>query len=228
MFFAPVAPTGAAPTGVKGLRLNMDSDFYGRTKVNVSQDGIRIDSEKLGVSIISRPPEWKVFAFNPGAKTYYESTMDKWKQKITQSMSGRHQLKRTVKKLGSFKVAGITTTKYHMDEMTQGGPNSRKRRGAIDVYVSKSLLVPKQAGQIIAGISDLPSDLGLPLRIVRFNRENVSNSMLDTVKSQEMVIPKAMFMPPKGLRRVTSEVALIMETEGDDMADVMDQLSGSK
>ncbi len=205
--------------------MEVESDYFGNSTMKVSKDGIRIDSKKLGITIVSHAPGWSVIAFNERSKSYYEATLDEWKKRVA-SRAGMKHGKQEIKLTGTAKIEGQKVKIYRwVDDRTRGG---RKKTNPVitDMYAMQSLLVPKQAAAVIASASDLPPDFGLPMRITRSQQGVKKASMvLDTLKCKEGAIAKTVFFQPKGFKRVSSEVALIMEGGDDDMGDLMDGLN---
>lgn len=204
--------------------MEVESDYFGNSTMKVSKDGIRIDSKKLGITIVSHAPEWSVIAFNERSKSYYEATLEEWKKRVAQRSGMKHG-KQEIKLTGTAKIEGQKVKVYRwVDDRTRSG---RKKTNPVvtDMYAMQSLLVPKQAAAVIASASDLPPDFGLPMRITRAQPGTKKASMvLDTLKCKEGAIAKTVFFQPKGFKRVSSEVALIMEGD-DDMGDLMDGLN---
>jgi hypothetical protein len=214
----------AGPAKQSGLTMEVESDYFGNSTMRVSKDGIRIDSKKLGISIVSHAPGWSVILFNERSKSYYEATLEEWKKRVA-SRAGMKHGKQEIKLTGSAKIEGQKVKVYRwVDDTTRSG---RKKPNPVstDLYAMQSLLVPKEAAAVLASASDLPPDFGLPMRITRSQLGMKKASMvLDTLKCKEGAIAKTVFFQPKGFKRVSSEVALIMEGD-DDMGDLMDGLN---
>lgn len=216
----------AAPDKQNGLLLDVDSDYFGNSTIKVSKDGIRIDSKKLGITIVSHAPDWSVIAFNEHSKSYYEATLEEWKKRVAARAAGRGKVKQDIKQTGKGKIQGQDVKIYRWtDDHTRGG---RKKTAPVitDLYAMQSLLVPKQAAAVIASASDLPPDFGLPMRITRVqNALGKPKTVLDTLKCSKGMIAKSVFFQPKGFKRVSSEVALIMEGGDDEMDSLMGELN---
>lgn len=221
----------SAPVSYKGLKLDMDSDFYGRTKVNVCPSGIRIDSDKLGIVLVSTAPKWNLIAYNPAAKTFYETTLESWRKRIMSGSASKREHHRVVKKQGTVTVGGLKATKYRMVEVLTPEDKMRRRaRGDIDLFTLNSIMIPKQAVSILSIAPYLPQDLGMPVRIIQYGRDNPAKgqkTVMDTTKGQTAMIPGSVFAAPKGFRRVSSEVALLMESEDDEMTGMLESLKGA-
>ncbi len=203
--------------------MDVQSDYFGNSTMQVSKDGIRIDSKKLGIVIVSHAPDWSVIAFNERSKSYYEATLEQWKKRVA-SHSGIKHGKQEIKQTGTAKIQGQSVKVYRwIDNRTKG---LKKPNPVItDLYAMQSILVPKQAAAVIASASDLPPDFGLPMRITRSQKGGKSATVLDTLNCKQSTIAKTVFFQPKGFKRVSSEVALIMEGGDDEMNDLMDGLN---
>lgn len=221
---AAVSPADSPGTSKQtGLLLDVKSDYFGNSLMKVSKDGIRIDSKKLGITIVSHAPNWSVIAFNEHSKSFYEATLEDWKKRVS-SRSGIKQGKQEIKQTGTAKIKGQNVRVYRwIDERTK----SLKRPDKIvvtDLYAMQSKLVPKQAAAVISSASDLPPDFGLPMRITRSQKGKETATILDTLNCKEGLIAKADFYQPKGFKRVSSEVALLMDGADDEMDGLMDGL----
>lgn len=64
---APVSSASQPP--VEALELNMTSQFYGNVKALVSPIGVKFQTEKMGIDLVARPPDGRIFAFNNSVKT---------------------------------------------------------------------------------------------------------------------------------------------------------------
>ncbi len=188
----------AGPDKQSGLTMEVESDYFGNSTMKVSKDGIRIDSKKLGITIVSHAPGWSVIAFNERSKSYYEATLEEWKKRVA-SRAGAKHCKQEIKLTGTAKIEGQKVKVYRwVDDRTRGG---RKKPNPVitDMYAMQSLLVPKQAAAVIASASDLPPDFGLPMRITRSQQGDKKASMvLDTLKCKEGAIAKTVFFQPVG------------------------------
>ncbi len=205
--------------------MDVESDYFGNSKMQVSKDGIRIDSKKLGITIVSHAPGWSVIAFNERSKSYFEASLEEWKKRVA-SRAGMKHGRQEIKLTGASKIQGQKVKIYRwIDDRTRGG---RKKPNPVvtEMYAMQSLLVPKEAAAVLSSASDLPPDFGLPMRITRSQLGlNKPSMVLDTLKCKEGAIAKTVFFQPKGFKRVSSEVALIMEGGDDDMGDLMDGLN---
>ncbi len=223
---AALLPAWSAPDKQNGLLLDVDSDYFGTSTIRVSKDGIRIDSKKLGISIVSHSPDWSVIAFNERSKSYYEATLEEWKKRVASRTAGRGKVKQDIKQTGKGKLQGQDVKVYRWtDDRSRSG--KRKTAPVItDLYAMQSILVPKQAAAVIASASDLPPDFGLPMKITRVqNAQMKPKTVLDTLKCSKGMIAKSVFFQPKGFKRVSSEVALIMEGSDDEMDSLMGDLN---
>lgn len=212
----------SAPVKQTGLLMDVDSDYFGASTIQVSKDGIRIDSKKLGITIVSHAPEWSVVAFNERSKSYYEATLEEWKKRVASRTGGMQNVKQDIKQTGRGKIKGQDVKIYRWtDVRTRHG----KKRGSptiTDLYAMQSDLVPKQAAAVIASASDLPPDFGLPMKITRMQKADTPpKTVLDTRKCSKGQIARSVFFQPKGFKRVSSEVALIMEGADDEMDNLM-------
>lgn len=207
-----------------GLVMDVSSEYFGPSIIHVSKDGIRINSKKLGIVIVSHAPSWSVVAFNERSKSYYEATFDEWKKRVA-ARSGMKHGKQEIVQTGMTKICGQKAKIYRWTDWYSRGGRKKINPLVTDLYAMQSVLVPKQAAAVIASASDLPADFGLPMRIARSQKGMKSATVLDTLKCKETAIEKTMFVQPKGFKRVTSEVALIMESGDDEMGDLMDGLN---
>lgn len=212
----------AAATKQAGLVLEMESTFFGASTIKVSKDGIRIDSKKLGLVIVSHAPSWSVIAFNEKTKAYYEATQEEWRKRLASRTSSKqaNRMKQDIKQTGTSKVAGQNTKIYRWSDFyTKGGGSKKLNPTITDFYASQSSLIPKQAAGVLASSSDLPAEFGLPLKITREEKGTKKLTLLNTTKCVESPLDKTIFFQPKGFKRVSSEVALIMDTGDDDEMD---------
>ncbi len=212
----------SAPVKQNGLLMDVDSDYFGASTIQVSKDGIRIDSKKLGITIVSHAPEWSVVAFNEHSKSYYEATLEEWKKRVASRTGGRQNVKQDIKQTGKGKIKGQEVKIYRWTDVRTRHGKKRGEPTITDLYAMQSDLVPRQAAAVIASASDLPPDFGLPMKITRMQKsEPKPKTVLDTLKCSKGPIARSVFFQPKGFKRVSSEVALLMEGGDDEMDNLM-------
>ncbi len=213
----------SAPVKQSGLLLDVDSDYFGPSTIQVSKDGIRIDSKKLGITIVSHAPDWSVVAFNERSKSYYEATLEEWKRRVaSRTGGGKQNVRQDIKQTGKAKIKGQDVKIYRWTDVRTRYGKLRSTPTITDLYAMQSELVPKQAAAVIASASDLPPDFGLPMKITRILKaEPKPKVVLDTLKCSKGQIARAVFFQPKGFKRVSSEVALLMEGDDGEMDSLM-------
>lgn len=215
----------AAPllAGEPGWILTQDSDYYGTCRAEVSAKGFKLESRKLGMVMYTLPPKWDVVSINDKSKIYCAGPLSEWKRTFTfrtRELKSKHQ--RQVKKGKTGTIAGLNAVQYLLVRNER-----RESTKTVDFWVARDIKVPQEASELIAIASGLPSNLGVPLRMTT-DKLGHKVVMLDTLKSQRAPVSPASYQIPKGYKKVTSFMAMLLEEGSEDLLDGMLTQVGSK
>lgn len=213
-----------ALAGGKDWTFEQRSDHYGKHTLYVSGNGFRVDSERMGISFMTRPPRWNVTACSLRKKEYLELTADEWQTKFLGKRGASKVNMQSVKKGGTAKIAGLNAVQYLYDN-----PGSKKVRvksvtgqssknGHVyntEVYIVPGLKAPAQLGALFQRPMDAAFSIGLVLRIIEYTEDGRKLLSLDTTSAQQKSLSASTFAAPKGYHKAKDEVSMILDSESD-------------
>jgi hypothetical protein len=203
------SPTaGAAPTG---WVFHQDGSYLGKQTLYVSSTGAVLKTSVA--TFILKPKQASVVAYSTKNKTFVEMPISQWKKSFAGyfAMTEGRLLKPGK---GKDKISGVATQQYHLL-----GKNKQGRTYETDeLWAAPGLGVPAFVVKTIASFIDVPDSVGIPVRIVRLKEGARPVTVLDTLKIDRAPVAAAMFTVPTGLRKVKTEVEVLLD-EGAELSD---------
>jgi hypothetical protein len=184
-----------------GWVLQQTSDYVGSQIVYLSPEGIKMVTRMLTTIILS--PSQKVIMYNDKNKTFYESDYDMWKRQFPGHKSGGGD--RRIKPGGSGTISGFPVRQYFFENV-----DGNKRRITEEYWTTTDKSIPAGLISALCKVSDLPPELGIPLRIFVIKSDGTKVTALDTSQCNRVVIPSSIFVSPVGYRSVDDPVSLIL------------------
>lgn len=192
--------SGMAASGA-GWVLQQNSDYVGGQIVYLSPEGIKMVTRMVTTIILS--PSQRVIMYNDKNKTYYESDYESWKRQFPghSSSSGN----RRIKPGGTGTISGFPVRQYYFENI-----DGNKRRITEEYWTTSDKSIPIGLISALCKVSDLPPDLGIPLRVFVIKADGTRVTALDTTQCNRVVIPTSIFNIPVGYRKVDDPVSLIL------------------
>ncbi len=149
-------------------------------------DSIRIDFANLAMSVVARAPKWEGRLFSEQTNNYMVIPYSEWKDRLNLNLMHRknNQVEQKLTTVKSGKH--VTILEHPCDELlltVDSGKDKRK----MQAYVTKDISAPPQFSLLLKSVLDIPSDKGMPLRVVQ--------AKPDGKKSRSMIRP-AWQIPP--------------------------------
>lgn len=223
----------AAQADDKGWVLTQKSTTLGDQYVYISSNGLKCVNPRAGFALVTHAPDWNVVLFNDKTKVYFETTLDKWKQQLSNRGLSSPMSGKSWSKGGSAQIAGLKATEYVM----RGGATTfqmavRSAQHARQVtiqganyFVSDEITVPPKLADLLSTAYGLPPTQNVPLRLncVESGRPRV---LLDTYHMELSAIPISYFQCPQGYKPVKSDAEVMMTDDQRQMIEDMTKEMG--
>ncbi|MBX9688974.1 MAG: hypothetical protein K2X27_19860 [Candidatus Obscuribacterales bacterium] len=234
----PKLSSMAAKTGtmVDCVVMDQRNEFLGLTKVKLSKLGARIESANI---VVIMQPGKGTMAYNAANGNCLQLT-----KKSAAMLAGQKDMdmavesKHSTKKLDSEKLAGLDCNHYLIErEFVNKKTKAVKSRWATEVWAAKNSGVPQNVIKDFAEMSQMPADLGLPLRIERDLGTTAVNGVtkrskrivIDTDSYSKAKVDKAEFQPLSGYKLVTDEMQLMVTDDDSELVNSeLDDLDDGK
>lgn len=213
-------------SSVKAWKLTQSSNLIGPLKCVVSDKGVRLNAEKIGLLWIFKAPQWDAYLYNQETKHFCSFKYAQWTKRgfftPGASRAGRHSLsplkKTVVKKTGKkLNIANLQT-----EQVEFVYPNGIKYG---EFWVAKQIVVPNQFKEVVAKMLRLPmQEGGTPLKAIIRNKYGKLVPVLETQGAQQIEVDSSLFEPLVGYERVKDEMALLFT--GSDMFGSTDTMFG--
>jgi hypothetical protein len=209
---------------VPGWILNEISNFGGPMDCWITAKAIKFKLPKLGLTTIITAPKWDALVYNESTKNMMSSPHDTWTKKFLMHRTAKEGSKKDVYEKDVTKeskiIAGVKTHKVIV----------KKNRGSLDkimpvleVWVAPEIKAPPQFYAMMNALGVKVDDAGgAPLKLTTLNygpNDTVSGriSGLECLKAKKTQIPLSEFAPLSGYKKVTDEMALMMDEGDQDM-----------
>ncbi len=204
--------------------LGQTSDYYGKMTLVVADGGCKLVSDRLGVTIVSAAPSWHVYILNGKKKQFLELTAEQWQKRVGRRSSAPLQLE-SFKAIGGGKLAGLQVVKYlaynpRLKDRARrkepgrsadvGGPGGKYN---MEIWVATGIKPPVKLEQLTEGLTAAAYNLGFVVKIVNFPGTARSLTALETLTAEKKLAAQDEFETPKGYRRATDELSLMMDEE---------------
>lgn len=216
-WFVSEPTASAAPSG---WVFHQDGSYLGKQTLYVSGTGAVLQTSVA--TFILKPKEATVVAYSTKNKTFVEMPISQWKKSFAGyfAMTEGRLLKPGK---GKEKISGVATQQYHLLSKSKDGST----RATDELWAAPGLGVPPFVVKTIANFIDVPDSVGIPVRIVRLEEGARPVTVLDTLKIDRAPVAAAMFTVPTGLRKVKTEVEVLLDEGAALSDDFMNDLSAS-
>lgn len=230
----------AAQSKADGWSLKMRSNFYGDLSMIVSPIGMRFVSAKTGITVTALPPDGRIIAYNAETKKKFETTPDTFgKEGMKQVMRGEGQVWREV---GKGTLAGLKVIKLrNFEEKDLPKWIEARKRAAMqnrdpefaavpeEMWISTDINLPGNFTKLMQMMTQLkPNQLAkiksitkdktpILVRVYRYMSVGRKILLLDTMSASRTTVTKKDFFIPPGLKKVTSELALLFDEDDTGM-----------
>ena len=218
------AALASAATATPAISANLDfvltqrSTRMGDQYIYISPDGWRMMNPHSGVTFVSRGPDWKVTLFNARSNTYYDMTPEQWVREAAAGAgheewsAGSHWIKK-----GKVTVSGVEGTLYEIS----GVMRKRDASGHIfprDIVKAKYVVaegypINPRLTRMMIDVYGFPSIAGIPLRLTYISDKGEQRPILDTYRIDRSALTASCFNPPTGLRKVDSEMEVMIDAQ---------------
>lgn len=196
-----LAANGAPAQGtVSGWEIVQRTNYAGAQKCYVSPEGVKLESQLID-TIIDVPGK-KVTVFKDDAQAYCMMTYDQW---ISHFIKAKPNTQRKITKGKSGKVAGIAANQYLFENIDHG-----VRRVTEEYWTASEAEIPTKYTKPLSDLADLPSEIGMPLKITQIKADGSKVVMLDTQKCSKTAFNKTIYQTPKGYKAVKDPITLVL------------------
>lgn len=211
---------------VDGLVINQQNEFLGMTTLKVSKLGVRLESPTI--TCIMKPGQ-EAMAYNCRNGSSMQLT-----QKSASLLAGSRNMgmptEQKTKKLGNENIAGLDCTHYELTRYFQD-PKSKQTRGgwSSELWACKNVGLPPEIIKDVARLTQMPPELGFPVRIEREaattqserqkgeSRAYVKRRVINTSAQRKEKLDTGEFDYLDGFKKVKDEMQLMMSSDDDDL-----------
>ncbi len=224
LFFLPGWAGAWGASGDVGWKFDQVSDFYGKQTAYLGKKGIRLTSEKMGITFVMTAPDWRVSAYNVKNKTSMTMPYAQWRKNFFGLRRVPAQANGPLKKGGAGIVGGVKACQYFADDIHRPfvKVNSKIKQPAAagklyntEFWVAPDIKPPLPLTELLTEAVSIPNGMGLPVRMIQYNSNGRALISLDTRKCQRMNIDPAVFAVPKGYKKVKDEMMLLLNEDSD-------------
>ncbi len=217
LLLSALAPAAAQAATAQGWLLNQYTPYSGQHQLFFSSDGLRIATRKMGITVVSKAPDWTITMFNDRSKTFYQTSYQDWTRRHKRPGHSKFGNK-PPRKGTTSNIAGLSATQYIQG--TQGQP------GSIVYWLSNDITVPKQLSSIITSQFNLPSVTGMPLRVDQVDDHGRPVTALNTESAHTQHLTAANFRYPSAYKRVQDDMEVLVPNESSQSTqDLLNELS---
>jgi hypothetical protein len=232
------ADSANAKTGKKEWILHQVSDMGGATVVYVTDDAVRVTTEKLGCNLLCRAPDWKVHCYQPQDKLEWIGDLSLFSGIVMGNPYALPKAPRAIpwKVVGSGDFQGLKYSKY----------GSRLYGNSLLCTADDIPLAPK-AAEFLSRLYTMPvitnvpvvgsaNKFGTALRVDKGNlRKNDYDCASDlrkgevqflrTVSWKSLPYNPVDFAPPKNFKRVSDIIQVTFSADKkDQLGDMLDNV----
>jgi hypothetical protein len=207
--------------------LRQSSNFAGTVSSDLTDNALKMHIGRLGLTIITKAPNWNALVFNENSKTYVDLPYKTWQKKLMFSSKGNYRDttgKSALKLRNTGKIMNIDKfSTYECLVIKKADPAKKIAEETItQLWIASDIKAPPQIAQIFCGHLGIPMQKGIPLKANRcVNGKMIS--ALETLSVKREKLPASIFEPFQGYRKVKDEFELVMGESSDKaMEDLLD------
>jgi hypothetical protein len=216
-------PALAACASPQGWRLDQLSDFSGKQSITWCQDAVCISCERYGLTVLIKKPNWQVTVYSTDSQKYCQLSYEQFKKSFC-SHRRAHIHGRLYVGAKATHMFGLKVTQYYLTVAKLRQPYSQilKHPSKLndygewsEIWLTKDLHMPNVVADVLSALAGVPSDCGLPLRIIRMRSSGVGARTIDTIGYHHITLAQDQFKVPPHLKLVKDEVAIFLEDDPD-------------
>ena len=182
---------------------------------------MRMRIGRLGLTIITRAPEWTAYVYNDNNKNYCEIPKNMWGKKFTIGSMGSMKLKEGKQKLISQPTGKSMKISGHSAKQVEVIRAANKEMDLpaetiTEVWIASDILPPPQVMELFCQHLNIPVQKGVPLRVLNRSKGKMI-AVLDTLGIKKGPLSPDIFLPMKGYRKVEDEMQLLMDDSAEDV-----------
>lgn len=223
MVFSAQLP--AMPQTQNGWAFLQKSEQVGTWRVYLTEAGLQAINDEMGVTIVTKAPQWNLAVYNSKTKVYYLSTVKDWQMHFQQNPKYKNRTKfvskQAARRGSQAVIAGMRATQYFVDAPINGGARQA------EVWVASDVHIPAELSQLFEKMygSSLGNLGAMPLRFSYIDESGKKTMVMNTTLGRQEVIQMASFNYPTHFKRVDSELAVFVdEKDRKTMAGILDDL----
>lgn len=209
----------------QGWAFLQKSEQVGTWRVYLSQTGLQALNNEMGVTIVTKSPQWNLALYNSKTKVYYLSTVKDWEVQFQTNPKYRTRAKfvskQAARKGTTGMIAGMRATQYFVDAPINGGARQA------EVWVATDVKIPKELSELFEKLygSSLGNLGSMPLRFSYIDESGKKTMVMNTLQGRPETIQVASFNYPTHFKRVDSEIAVFVDDKDrKTMAGILDDL----
>lgn len=107
------APAGSSGPGSPGYRVEATSNYAGTLSCQMCKDGIRVKSDRMGLTWILTSPKWNAQIYNTGTECYMDLPYDDWTKRQSFMPMNKKKAKLKLEKTDNTKTMhGLKTRQF--------------------------------------------------------------------------------------------------------------------
>jgi hypothetical protein len=140
--------------------------------------------------------------YNDDTRGFCQLSYEQWMAQMRRKVKGNS---RKIIKGESGCVSGVKAVQYRFENIIGG-----KRRVTEEYWTAASSEIPSKLTAPLSDLADLPSDIGLPLKIVQYKSDGSKNIMLDTISISKVKVDPAIYNKPIGYEDMHDPITLVL------------------
>lgn len=200
--------------------LQQDNPHTGMWSVYLSKNGMITENRKMACCLVTSAPDWNVVMYNCKTRCYFLSPLSEWKGASLKASSSKNAAKQAAyrsmlvekkpKVLREGTILGHPAKQFLTDNLASTGLKK------VEFWVTPDVEAPPELKQVFSKIYGvgLSSVEGLPLKVSYIDENGKRTPVFTTTKIEKTQVPSTYFTCPPGYKRVDSEIAVLMDEEG--------------
>lgn len=215
----------ACPQNLQGWAFLQKSEQVGTWRVYLAETGLQAVNAEMGVTIVTKAPQWNLAVYNTKTKVYYLSTVKDFQVHFQQNPKFKNRAKFISKQAPrqgrQDTIANMRATQYFVDAPINGGARQA------EVWVATDVRIPSQLSELFSKMygSSLSNLGAMPLKFSYIDESGKKTTVMETLQGRPQTIQVASFNYPTHFKRVDSEIAVFVdEKDRKTMAGILDDL----
>jgi hypothetical protein len=206
-----------------GWIISQSSNFAGTVFSEITPDAMRMRIGRLGLTIVTRGPEWNAYIYNENNKNYVEVPKGQFGRKFTltrriKTRDKNGELLLTSRSTGrSLKIEGHQASEITINRKADPELGLRSET-TTDLWIASDIIAPPEIATVFCQNLNIPVQKGIPLRVLQRKNDKMV-SILETLAIKRGHLAPETFQPLKGYKKVKDEIQLLMDDSVEDMLD---------